>query len=522
MKKIALLISGLGLAVQTHAQFTNVLVGWQNDPEEVSIAINPKNTLQMAAGANIDNGYYSSDGGQSWTGINLTSTHGVWGDPCLFADTAGDFYFIHLSNPSGGNWIDRIVCQKSTNAGQTYNNGSFMGLNGTKAQDKAWAAVDFTNGPNRNNIYVTWTQFDNYGSNDPADSSQILFSRSTDAGATWSAPHRISDVAGDCIDSDNTVEGAVPCVGPNGEIYVSWAGPQGLMFDKSLDGGQTWLPHDQFVTSIPGGWDYFLSGLSRCNGLPVTTCDVSGGPHNGTIYINWTDQRNGFNNTDVWLVKSTDGGQTWTPPVKVNDDSSVRHQFLTWMCIDQATGYLYFTFYDRRNHNNDSTDVYLARSVDGGNTFTNYLVSQSPFLPDVSNFFGDYLNIAAFNNIVRPIWMRMDNGALSVYTALVDGSALGVQNPSGEYIPLELAQNCPNPFNESTLIAFTVQEQEFVTLYLYDIYGKRQEILLRHEEMAPGRHEYILNRKEQNLSPGVYFYSLQTAGRSVTKKMVLY
>ncbi|MBK7266279.1 MAG: hypothetical protein IPI12_08095 [Ignavibacteriales bacterium] len=41
---------------------------------------------------------------------------------------------------------------------------------------------------------------------------------------------KISDKSGDCVDEDNTVEGAVPAVGPNGEVYVSWTGPYGLLF----------------------------------------------------------------------------------------------------------------------------------------------------------------------------------------------------------------------------------------------------------------------------------------------------
>ena len=65
---------------------------------------------------------------------------------------------------------------------------------------------------------------------------------------------KINEVDGDCIDSDNTVEGAVPAVGPNGEIYVAWAGPAGLMFDRSLDQGEKWLTQDIFVDSFPTGW----------------------------------------------------------------------------------------------------------------------------------------------------------------------------------------------------------------------------------------------------------------------------
>ena len=299
-----LLLSATGFA-----QFQNVLISSSNSPEEVSICINPKNPNQVVAGANINNVYHSTNGGLSWAVGTLSDpTNGVYGDPCIFTDTAGNFYFIHLADPPAGNWVDRIVCAKSTNGGTTWSNGTYTGLNGTKVQDKAWTAVN----PVTNEIYVTWTQFDVYNSSATTDSSIILFSKSTDGGATWSTPKRISKNAGDCIDSDNTVEGAIPAVGPNGEIYVVWTGPNGIVFNKSLDDGNTWLPQETFVTTMPGGWDYNITGLSRCNGLPITLCDLSNGPNRGTIYINWTDQRNGTTDTDVFLIKSTARGSTWS------------------------------------------------------------------------------------------------------------------------------------------------------------------------------------------------------------------
>lgn len=186
-----------------------------------------------------------------------------------------------------------------------------------------------------------------------------------DAGESWTTPIRINKTAGDCINKDNTVEGAVPAVGPNGEVYVSWAGPGGLVFNKSTDRGEHWL-EETVITSMPGGWDFAIPGIFRANGLPITACDVSNGPHRGTIYVNWTDQRNGENDTDVWLVKSNDGGISWSEPVRVNDDESQHHQFFTWMAIDQTNGYIYFVFYDRRNYDGDSTDVYMALSTDRG------------------------------------------------------------------------------------------------------------------------------------------------------------
>ncbi|MCD4663859.1 MAG: glycoside hydrolase, partial [Bacteroidales bacterium] len=340
MKKfiLFLIISMCGIFT-INAQHTNILVddvGSFMPPEEPTIIVNPKNTDELVAGSNIDNYYYSVDGGQSWSKGTLSSTYGVWGDPCVIVDTAGSFYFFHLSNPTFGNWIDRIVCQKTDSPGGTWTDGTYMGLNGTKAQDKEWAIVDRTN----NNIYVTWTQFDDYGSSNPNDKSDIHFSRSTDGGETWTEALRINEISGDCVDDDNTVEGAVPAVGPNGEIYVSWAGPEGIVFDKSLDQGNTWLDNDIFVNDMPGGWAMNISGISRCNGMPVTLCDLSNGPYNGTIYINWADQRNGDDDTDIWLSKSTDEGETWSDPVRVNNDPPGKQQFFTWMAIDQINGYI--------------------------------------------------------------------------------------------------------------------------------------------------------------------------------------
>ncbi|HJW30748.1 MAG TPA: sialidase family protein, partial [Saprospiraceae bacterium] len=190
----------------------NILIGTDHQPNEPSIIMDPRHPNYLVAGSNIRNYYYSQDTGRTWTAGLLNSSNGVWGDPAITVDTAGDFYFFHLSNPATGNWIDRIVCQKSEDHGINWNDGSYTGLNGTKAQDKHWPVVD----PVNNMIYVSWTQFDEYGTSSPVDSSIILFSKSADAGISWSEPKRINKVAGDCIDSDGTVEGAVPAVGPNG------------------------------------------------------------------------------------------------------------------------------------------------------------------------------------------------------------------------------------------------------------------------------------------------------------------
>jgi len=417
-------------AASHFSQYQNFLVDGTGSPEEVTISINPMNPDVLAAGANIDNFYRSTNCGQTWIESHLVSNLlGVWGDPVVLFDSLGNLYYAHLSNPiPPGYWIDRIVVQKSTNNGVSWNDGVGVGFVAPKNQDKEWLAVDHSRSQHRGNIYMTWTEFDSYGSSNPNDSSRIRFSKSTDQGNTWSTAITISDVSGNCIDSDNTTEGAVPCVGPNGEIYVSWAGPVGLVFDKSIDGGQTWGA-DIFISNIPGGWDYDVPGISRCNGLPVTMCDISNSLYRGHIYSCWTDQRNGTSDTDVFLSKSTDGGNSWSSPSRVNDDISARHQFFVWSNIDPFTGHLWFVFYDRRNTTGSATDVYVAKSIDGGQTFENFKVSESSFTPNSGIFFGDYTNIAAWNGKVYPIWMRLQSNQLSVWNTIIIDST---------FIPVEL------------------------------------------------------------------------------------
>ena len=66
------------------------------------------------------------------------------------------------------------------------------------------------------------------------------------------------------------------------------------------------------------------------------------------------------------------------------------------------------------------TDVYIAKSTDGGLTFQNERISESPFAPDENTFFGDYINIAAANGVIRPVWTRLDQSSLSIWTAIIN------------------------------------------------------------------------------------------------------
>ncbi len=395
--------------------------GMRLGPCEPSIFINPSNTKHVVAGSVLNNFYHSHDGGLTWESGILESSMGVFGDPVIYADQKGNFYFLHLSDPSGKGWsdpslLDRIVIQKSTDNGRTWNDGAGIGKNDPKDQDKEWICSD----PKSGNLYVTWTEFDKYGSKDSLDRSRILFSKSTNYGETWTDGMPINQFEGDCIDDDMTTEGAVPAVGPNGEVYVAWGYDRKIYFDRSKDAGNTWLENDIMVVEHGGGWAFDIPGIGRANGMPVTGVDCSGGSHNGRIYINYSDQKNGVNDTDIWLIYSDDDGSTWSEPVRVNDDAPGKHQFFNWMSVDQKTGSIYVVFYDRRDHDDTNTDVYLAWSDDGGDTFINKKISITPFVPGAGIFFGDYNNISAHDGIIRPIWTRADGTDLSIWTAIIN------------------------------------------------------------------------------------------------------
>jgi hypothetical protein len=530
-------------AAASFPQYQNIRVdnpasNWQ--PQEVAIAINPANPQNIVVGSNKKYFYYSSNSGTTWTGGTMTSQYNMCGDPCPVFDADGVCYYGFISEPPTY-WPDRIVVRKSTDGGRTWSTDAGIGYVAGKNQDKEWVAVDRTASRYKGRVYVAWTQFDQYQPFDttappflfpPSRLSWVLkrhdipaarkaalcadtacktiirFSFSTDKGQTWSVPVRISDTTGTCVDGDEALEGAVPAVGPNGEVYVSWAGYKKIYFDKSLDGGAT-FGADKIVATQYAGWAFNIPGVYRCNGMPVTCCDISSSPYRGTVYINWTDQVQDSNNTDVFMVKSADGGATWSAPKRVNDDNTTRHQFFSWMCVDEVTGYVYVVFFDRRATTGNATDVYVARSRDGGSTYENFKVSQSPFTPDKAVFFGDYSGIAAHAGKAYAVWPRMDNGNLSAWMARIT-----------EQVSLAPGRISDSPFQEMradldprtgrAAISGTFKQNTALSIGVYDIRG-RQIRMVTAGTYGAGAHCFRWDAGA--LGGGTYFYYLIANGR---------
>jgi len=396
-------------------------------PAEVAVAINPTDpahVIAVATGRGATGGprstnvaYVSFDGGESWKTVPAANPGGrVQGDDTIAFSADGTAHHVYIAfdgirvarpdravsgifatrSRDGLAWSEPVPVVDHLNSTQPF-------------EDKPWPGVDTAaESPHRGNLYVAWTRFDIYGSKDSADKTHIVFSRSRDGGQTFSVPIRVSDTPGDAQDSDDTVEGAVPAIGPKGEVYLAWAGPRGIVFDRSLDGGYT-FGEDRVIATNPGGWDLPVPGVPRHNGLPVTATDLSAGPDRGSVYVTWVDERN--RDPDVSLIASRDGGATWSEPVRVNDDpkGNGKAQLFAWTAVDPADGSVNVVFYDRRGLEGTLTGLTLARSVDGGRTFVNHQVGQKPFSCQDKVFMGDYIGLAA-----------QDGRVVAVYTHLLD------------------------------------------------------------------------------------------------------
>lgn len=410
-------------------------------PAEVSIAINPTNpnniigvSFQYANPGGVSNfAYVTTDGGKTWKTMATKNVKGITqGDDVITFDASGAAHhafiaFAGIRVPRPRRAVTGIIVNSTRDGGTSWEEPvpAIDHLNSvTPFEDKPAITTDMSADSRfKNSIYLAWTRFDEYQGDgfkgtEPDCKSHIFFTASRDGGKTFAMPFRISDSTGDCADSDNTLEGAVPATGVNGEVYVVWAGPKGLYFDKSLDGGLT-FGKDKIIAEMPGGWDIEMEGIERSNGMPVTKVDISQSPHRGTIYVNWIDQRNG--DTDVFLMASKDGGQSWSQPLRVNDDQvkNGKAQFFTWMAVDPVDGAINIVFYDRRDYSGTKTALTLARSIDGGKTFVNHKVNLAPFECHKEVFFGDYIGIDAYGGLVTPIFMHfVDQKKLAVSAAI--------------------------------------------------------------------------------------------------------
>src|SRR6266567_2674739 len=408
----SLLAQQLPPAPKAHLTDVTPKAGFFNEP---AIAVNPADPQQLAVAWQINASVaYSTDSGQSWKIAEGTApkNYRVSGDVSITYDAAGHAILCYIAfDKLGSNnyWAqgatrNGIFIRRSLDGGKTWEPDAITVIAhdstpGIPFEDKPWVVAD-TAGPHPGNLYIGWTQF-------TLRASDLIFSRSTDGGKTWAKPIKLSSVSGLPRDDNGALEGFHGVVGPDGTLYTIWDDRDGIMMAVSRDGGVTFSKERRIINAGPG---YFgITGVSRSNGFPQIGMDVrnSGAKNGGNLYVSWSDYSNG--DVDIFVASSADHGQTWSAPVRVNNDPihNGNDQFFQWMAVDPLSGAVNLVFYDRRGDNgksdNQKTTVTLARSTDGGKTFTNYTWDPEQFEAD-GDFLGDYLAITAFGNKTYGAW----------------------------------------------------------------------------------------------------------------------
>jgi len=458
----------------------------QNEP---TLAIDPRNTAVRTAGSNDyctvptagdawAGVYRSTDSGMTWTDSLLpgysgdTSTQGASsplaqmvaggalaaGDPVMswdgngnlfymgnnfnrgiadgnsnsFRDNTGDVWVATYApaNPSdtttdGAKYVRTVIL-----ATNTFGLGSF--------NDKTNLAAD----PATGDVYAAWSNFHGTGCN------EILFSRSTDHGATFSQPLKIS--SGICSNQGPSI-----VIGTSGQVDVGWSGTtggskagapgavNGAAFVSSADFGQTFSKAQIVVnyTAFTSG-QFSGNGARECGDAPFNCPTGFTFPRfdlappylaadnvHGTLVMAFQVAQSSGQG-QIEYVFSTNGGATWSSTALLAP-SSTGHQFFPFLTA--SAGRVSAIWYDSRGDANYAAtrapcnnasglasaclNVRYAESADGGKTWGSSIqvndtainLNYEQFGGRLVPFFGDYITVAAQGNTIGAVWTDQRN-----------------------------------------------------------------------------------------------------------------
>jgi hypothetical protein len=349
----------------------------------------------------------SHDGGQTWRSGFISpsqSSIATWGDGVVAIDRVGNFYYASCGQDAAGN--SSVIVGKSTDHGDTFGTAQTVAVDG--GRDKEWLAVGPDPGtPSRDNLYVTWSSYANGG-------STLMFSRSTDGGATWSPAKTIFAYTNDGVLS-SSIQGSTPTVDKsNGKLYVAFLqfGVGGLFrvedYIRTLasdDGGNTFY---SLAFNIPGAPSPFVypkvsagisadqgdgasglgvikqgpdiggGNLSVVYGLPryVNCSRIMGQPaaaaQNNRLVVTFEASTsptygNPSSQSQVISLYSKDGGATWFPPFIVaqatpNDPQHV----LPAVALTHNANTLYVGYYVQDSNEQLRTELATLQVTGGG------------------------------------------------------------------------------------------------------------------------------------------------------------
>jgi hypothetical protein len=231
-----------------------------------------------------------------------------------------------------------------------------------------------------------------------SEEARAMFTKSSDGGHTFSAPKAIDPPFPHYIGSRKHQMGTWPFLTSDHSLHITYAdGTAGTLYIvDSKDDGAT-FSEPRAISTHPG---QFLTSVA---------IDQTGGANDGTIYIAEADSRN--KDSDVFLVVSRDGGQTWEDTLRVNQDAVGNgRQVKMPEAVVEPDGAVDVVYMDEVGAANQY-QAFVARSIDGGRSVTEYQVSSAVTDPSCFNnqpsfltHLGDYLGISYNRNGVVAIW----------------------------------------------------------------------------------------------------------------------
>jgi Dockerin type I domain/BNR/Asp-box repeat len=360
-----------------------LLVGWRQFDSIAS------NFPQAAYG-------YSVDGGRRWAFPGVLIEGIARTDPVLNVDSQGVFYYYSLSHINEPFFY---YLHRSDDRGESWSDGVYA-----FGHDKGWLAIDRTGGPGDGNLYMHWSL------------SDARFSLSRDGGQTFSEPAATPIAVG----------WGTLAVGLQGELYIAGSRAGTFFVQRSSD-----APHDvdqptfEMIREVGlGGSERKFTGPNPGGllGQVWIAVDESDGPARGNVYVLSPAQQYGSEDPlDLMFSRSEDRGETWSFPVRINDDPLGSNHWQYFGALSIApTGRLDVVWYDTRGSGQTNlSEVYYSYSTDGGRTWSANEAVSPPFDTHLGwpqqEKIGDYIQCSSDALGVNVIYTATFNGEQDLY-----------------------------------------------------------------------------------------------------------
>ncbi|OQX79606.1 MAG: hypothetical protein B6D61_03255, partial [Bacteroidetes bacterium 4484_249] len=457
------------------------------NPADNEFLLNSNNSTGIPAsnmyGANY---FFSGDAGLTWGGSEQGAGGPNSGDPTTAINLEGSRMYVGYITSGYGQGV-----AYSTNGGNSFTSVTVAG--GGFILDKNHLWIDNSPvSPYEGNLYNAWTNMQG-----GANNNEIELYRSSDGGLNWTNSGNLSSA----VNAGSHNQGVNVQTGPDGEVYVCWviydswpSDETAIGFTKSTDGGATFSNATRIISNIRGIRTSGISKNMRVNSFPAMAVDISGGQYNGSIYITWTNIGvpgiNTGSDIDVYMIRSQDEGDTWSTPVKVNQDPSGqgKEHYFPWITCDPETGILSAIFYDDRNVSSSQCEVFCANSFDAGETWEDFKVSDVSFTPSpipglADSYMGDYLSITARGSMVYPVWTDTRNGHMTYVSPYVTNN---LPKPTDLLVSLE------DNTGETDLIWQYDETKDFLFFNIYrdgDLLGTTTDTV--YSDVLPGYGIYL-------------------------------